>query len=42
MSPDESRPTVAVESVRPFRELFEELERAGFDTERRAPVERRS
>ncbi len=32
---------VAVESVRPFRELFDALEGAGFDTEHRAPVERR-
>ncbi|HEX4189031.1 MAG TPA: hypothetical protein VHY83_14145 [Solirubrobacteraceae bacterium] len=41
MSGDE-RPTVVVEAVRPFRELFDELERAGFDPQHRAPLEQRS
>lgn len=36
------RPKVAIETVRPFRELFDALEQTGFDTEHRAPVEQRS
>jgi hypothetical protein len=38
----EPRPTVAVETIRPFRELFDALEQAGFETEHRHPQEQRS
>lgn len=42
MNDAEHRPTVVVETARPFRELFEALEQAGFETEHRAPFEQRS
>jgi hypothetical protein len=42
MNEAERRPSVLVETVRPFRELFEALQEAGFDTEHRAPFEPRS
>jgi len=38
----EHRPTVAVETVRPFKELFAALEQTGFRAEHRAPLEQRS
>jgi hypothetical protein len=37
-----TRPAVIVETVRPLWELFDALEQAGFDAERRTPVEQRS
>ena len=42
MSQDPHRPKVAVETARPFRELFDALEQAGFETEHRPPLEQRS
>ena len=41
MSDAEQRPKVEVETVRPFNELFDALDEAGFDAERRAPQEQR-
>jgi hypothetical protein len=41
MSATEERPKVVVETIRPFDELFDALDEAGFDAERRAPMERR-
>jgi hypothetical protein len=42
MNEAEHRPVVAVETVRPFGELFDALEQAGFNTEHRAPREQRA
>jgi hypothetical protein len=41
MNATEERPKVVVETIRPFDELFEALDEAGFDAERRAPMEQR-
>ena len=41
MAEAEHRPLVEVETVRPFTELFEALEQAGFETARRPPLEQR-
>ena len=38
----EQRPAVRVESVRPFRELFDALSEAGFDPQHQAPMEQRA
>jgi len=40
-SATEERPKVVVEAIRPFEELFDALDEAGFDAERRAPWEQR-
>jgi hypothetical protein len=42
MGQDPHRPKVAVETLRPFRELFDTLQQAGFETEHRPPLEQRS
>lgn len=41
MNEAEHRPRVEIQTVRPFSELFNALEQAGFDAEHRAPIERR-
>lgn len=41
MNETEHRPTIVIETVRPFTQLFDALEQAGFETEHRASVERR-
>ena len=42
MNEAERRPTVVIETIRPFVELYDALEQAGFDTEPRQPIEERA